>query len=128
MARPILEAGCRFEHVFCSVATRARMTIEGIAASLPGSDIQWRIDERLYTFSARALLDWVHDLDDGLNDVVMVGHNPGMTDFCSSMGDKYIPNMPTCAYAQLRFTSKEWSGIGPGSGRLEAFITPKSLD
>ena len=127
MARPILGAGCAFGHVFCSVATRAQGTIEGIAASLPERDIRWQVDEELYTFSSRALLDWVHELDETLDDVVIVGHNPGLTDFCNAMGDTYIANMPTCAYAQLRFTVGTWAEIAPGKGERVAFLAPKLL-
>ncbi|MEX0330789.1 MAG: histidine phosphatase family protein [Puniceicoccaceae bacterium] len=127
MARPIMEAGCRFEHVFCSVATRAQLTIEGIAASLPELDINWRIDESLYTFSARDLLNWVHRLDESLDEVIMVGHNPAMTEFSNAMGNGSISNMPTCGYAQLQFPVGRWEEVGPGTGTLEKFLAPKLL-
>ena len=128
MAGPIWEAGCRFQDVFCSVATRAQMTIEGITGALGEASIRWEVDSELYTFSSSQLLDWVRRLDDALEDVVAVGHNPAMTDFCNSVGNGFIHNMPTCGYAQIRFAKDSWREIGPGAGKLVAFLTPKTLD
>ena len=103
------------------------MTIEGLSEALPSKDIEWHLDEDLYTFSSRDLLDWVHQLGDELSEVVMIGHNPGMTDFCNAMGDRYIANMPTCSYAQLLFPQDAWSELSPKSGKLETFLTPKTV-
>jgi phosphohistidine phosphatase len=127
MARPIMEAGCSFEHVFCSMAKRTRMTIEGIAETLPHPGIKWQVEEQLYTFSSQALLGWIHQLDDALDEVVTIGHNPATTDFCNAMGDRFIPNVPTCGYVQLRFELDSWRTLAPGSGRTLAFLGPKLL-
>lgn len=125
MAQPILNEGCSFEHVFCSTAQRAQSTIEGIAEALPQHKIRWTLDESLYTFSSRDLLRWVRALSDGLNDVVIIGHNPGLTDFCNEIGDRHIVNVPTCAYAQLAFPEDTWSSVGQESAKTVSFITPK---
>lgn len=125
MAQPILNEGCSFENVFCSTAQRAQSTIEGIADSLPDHDIRWELDQNLYTFSSRDLLRWVRVLSDRLNDVVIIGHNPGLTDFCNEIGDRHIMNVPTCAYAQLEFPTESWQSIGPESAKTVSFITPK---
>jgi phosphohistidine phosphatase len=125
MAQPILNEGCSFEHVFCSTAKRAQSTIEGIADSLPDHDIRWQLDEALYTFSSRDLLRWIRARDDELNNIVIIGHNPGLTDFCNEMGSRYIVNIPTCAYTRLEFPLDAWGNICPGSGRTISFITPK---
>jgi phosphohistidine phosphatase len=127
MAEPIVNAGCRFEHVFCSIATRAQLTIEGISRALPDSEIQWKLEEALYTFSGHSLLDWCLDQDDGLDEMVLVGHNPAMTMFCNGMGNRQIENMPTCGYAQLVFPQDSWLELTPGSGKTVSFLTPKQF-
>ena len=103
------------------------MTIEGLSAALPDKDIEWHLDEDLYTFSSRDLLDWIHQLGEEFSEVVMIGHNPGMTDFCNTMGDRHIANMPTCAYAQLLFPQDSWSELSLKSGQLVTFLTPKTV-
>lgn len=127
MAEPILGAGCHFDKVYCSIATRAQMTIEGISRALMNREIEWELDDSLYTFSSHNLFHLCRELDDSLNDVVLVGHNPAMTEFCNIMGNLTIAKLPTCGYAQLRFPQKTWESLTPGSAETVAFLTPKNI-
>ena len=127
MAEPILRAGCNFDKVYCSIAQRAQMTIEGISRALENREIEWELDDALYTFSSHNLFQRCRELDDSLNDVVLVGHNPAMTEFCNIMGNRTIANLPTCGYAQLRFPRKTWESLSPGSAETVAFLTPKNI-
>jgi phosphohistidine phosphatase len=128
MAGAMVESGCEFHNIFCSPAKRARSTIENIAAQLTGSDIRWQIDRDLYTFSAQDLLHWCHQLDDDLDQVMLVGHNPAITDFCNRLnrsGD-YVANVPTCGYVRLQIEGV-WSELGDNAASLELLLTPKML-
>lgn len=127
MAQPIWDAGCRFENVFCSRAKRTQLTIQGLADALPGKSIEWQVEDALYTFSGRALLDWVNLLSEDLENVLLIGHNPATTDFCNGMANAGIPNVPTCGYAQIRFPQTKWVDLTVGSGTLAAFLTPKTV-
>jgi phosphohistidine phosphatase len=127
MAQAIWDAGCRFEHVFCSRARRTQLTIQGIAEALPDKSINWQVEDALYTFSGRALLDWVHNLEETLDEVVMIGHNPATTDFCNGMANADIHNVPTCGYAQIHFPQSSWLDLTVGSGTLKCFLTPKTV-
>ena len=125
MAPRIVEAGCPLENIFCSVATRAQLTIEGIAAALPDRDIHWNTESYLYTFSSQDLLTFCQGLDNDLDNVVLVGHNPAMTGFTNGMGDHYIDNLPTCGYVQIEFPADSWREISPESGTTKSILTPK---
>jgi len=103
MAGEILNAGCNFENIFCSVATRAQSTIETISKHLPHKNITWQLEPNLYTFSCGDLLTWCQELDDSLQEIVIVGHNPAMTDLCNQISDGHIDNLPTCGYLQLAY-------------------------
>lgn len=124
MAQHIVDAGCDFDHVFCSTAKRAQMTIMGINQALEDKNIEWNLDDQLYTFDSQAILQWCRKLDDSLNDVVIVGHNPAMTEFCNYVGDRYIENMSTCGYAQLLVSSDSWCDLAADSAKLVTFLTP----
>jgi phosphohistidine phosphatase len=128
MAHPIVDAGCSFENVSCSMARRAQLTIEGLAAALPDRDIAWDVDDDLYTFGWQGLLRWIRQRNDNLNTVVLVGHNPAITDFSNVIGDGDISNVPTCGYVQLQLNADEWRQVGPSSGRIVTFLTPKMLE
>lgn len=124
MAQHIVDAGCSFEHVFCSTAKRAQQTIAGINQTLEEKEVNWNLDDELYTFDSREILRWCRKLSDSLNDVVIVGHNPAMTEFCNFVGDRYIENMPTCGYAKLEIASESWNDLGEGSVKLVTFLAP----
>lgn len=124
MAQHIVDAGCDFDNVFCSTAKRAQMTIMGINQALEDKDIKWSLDDDLYTFDSQAILQWCQRLDDSLNNVVVVGHNPALTEFCNYVGDRYIENMPTCGYVQLSIHSGCWRDLGVKSGKLVNFLVP----
>ncbi len=124
MAEPIAVAGCDFTHVHCSSATRAQMTIARISAQL-ADNIDWHTDERLYTFSHDELLTWFRGIDDVQQNVVVVGHNPALTDLINELTPTSIENLPTCGYAQLRCDIDSWQQLTAGCAVLATFITPK---
>ena len=125
MAPRLVEAECHFEHVFCSIATRAQLTIRGIAEALPDQSISWTSEDRLYTFSSQDLLSFCRKLDDSLGEVLLVGHNPAMTGFTNGMGNHYLENLPTCGYVQIEFPAATWAELEPESGTTKTILTPK---
>ncbi|MEL6489158.1 MAG: histidine phosphatase family protein [Cyanobacteria bacterium J06621_3] len=125
MAEPIWKAGCRFEPVFCSAAVRAQSTIEHLSYQLTEREITWKVDPALYTFEYRDLLDWVQRLDEALAEVVIVGHNNGLTDFCNKVGDRPIENVPTCGYVQLAADITSWQDLSENCATVLSFLKPK---
>ena len=126
MAARVLEAGCTFEHTFCSPAVRAQSTIEEISYHLEvqGISIAWKIVPALYTFDVRELLQWCQQVDKALQEIVVVGHNPAITELCNALGDEVIENVPTCGYVQLAF-EEEWRSLSADSAKLICFLKPK---
>ncbi|MGC1306409.1 MAG: histidine phosphatase family protein [Phormidesmis sp.] len=128
MAPQIVKAGCGFEHVFCSPAVRAQSTIEQIAQNLPEKGIQWQLDNALYTFNAQDLLAWCQALDSSRVEVVIVGHNNALTDFCNHVSDRPIDNLPTCGYVQLVLKVSSWQALSTNSAELLSFLRPKMFE
>ncbi len=125
MATQIMNAGCHFDHVFCSTAVRAQSTIEHIHQQLTDHNFKWQLDDALYTFDYHVLLEWCRELDDSLSEVVIIGHNPALTDFCNLVGDGDIDNLATCSYVQLAFNQDCWRELSVGSAELIHFLAPK---
>src|SRR5437773_2595123 len=59
--------------VLCSSSERTRETLKRISAGLGGGP-EVLIEERLYTASAGALLERLHELDARLESVMLIGH------------------------------------------------------
>lgn len=130
MASRLISAGCDFNFVFCSTAVRARETISNLVKALPeegihGREIICQLDEALYTFDDEALLAWCQRLDNDLSNVLLVGHNPALTELCNSLAGAAIENIPTCGYARIELPIDNWGELGSGTGYLVEYLTPK---
>lgn len=127
MASHIVEAGCTFENVFSSPALRAQSTIERLSKNIPEISFKWQIDEKLYCFDSASLYQWFAALNESIREVVIIGHNPALTDFCNELSNSDIENIPTCAYVQLCAQSDfYWPQISEVSFELSSFLKPKA--
>ncbi len=124
MAQPIFDAGCDFSRVYCSTAQRAQLTIQHIRRELTAS-FDWELSDDLYTFNGQHLLEWCQNLDEDESNIVLVGHNPALTEFCHYLSGGDIHNIPTCGYAQLRYEDGDWCDLSACSAELEVFLYPK---
>ncbi len=128
-------AGCETKPslVLCSTAQRARETLAGV---LPHLDRSYtiEIEEGLYTFEQEVVLKRLQAIPKAHAAVLFVGHNPALETLTGSLCADGTPSamkqlaikFPTCALAELRFTTDDWASIGPKSGRLMQLATPNS--
>lgn len=126
MAERLLSAGCSFDFVVSSPAKRARRTIKRIARHLPDINVDWQIDDRLYTFDSDELLHYLRTLDEQICEPLIVGHNPALTELCNYLTASEIDNIPTCAYVSLRYAGETWQQLEHGCCQLENFIKPSN--
>ncbi|NOT76491.1 MAG: hypothetical protein HOP08_16305 [Cyclobacteriaceae bacterium] len=108
------EKGYSVDLILCSSAARTRKTIELVNESLqfPADKIQYKED--LYDALLVHLLDTIHTLPDAINNVMLVGHNPGISllagDLCGSFMD-----LSTSQLIGIEFKSNSWEDLnGPG--------------
>jgi phosphohistidine phosphatase len=104
-----------------STAVRARSTWDLAAAEL-AEPPRARYDGEVYGASADDLLDLVHRLDEELDTVVLVGHNPGLEDLLETLTGAGVP-MPTSALAVIGLDGA-WAGAGGTPGLLRAAGRP----
>ena len=69
------------------------------------------VDDLLYAGEADDLLNVIYKLGDKRKRVILVGHNPELTELAHRLSSE-ITNMPTCAVAEFTFDAKSWSKIG----------------
>jgi phosphohistidine phosphatase len=82
-------------------------------------------DGRLYEAGPRDLLRVIREIDDIHGDVVLCGHNPGLTDFCTLVSGLVIDNIPTCGVVSIEFPVDSWSDVAAGGGIVRYFDCPK---
>ena len=108
-----------------SPAVRARATAEAFAAALGLKPGVIAFEPRLYETRADLLLRLVRALDDADAHVVLVGHNPALSELARTLADCPFDELPTCAVATLRFDVPRWREVKPGRGTLERYRYPK---
>lgn len=104
-----------------STAKRARSTWELASGELdepPGT----RHDNDAYAASVDELSDVVRSLDEALNTVVLVGHNPGIEDLAATLTNDRVP-MLTSALAVIDLNST-WDDAGRARAWVRAAGRP----
>ena len=124
MGRRLRESGVQPDLIVSSPAKRAIKTARLIAGELcPEAEI---LDaEEIYEAEAGELLKLVQALPAEKRDVMLVGHNPGVTDFANLFLQTGIANMPTCGLVRLAFAAQHWRDISPQRASLLLFDYPK---
>ena len=111
--------------VLSSPANRAATTARTIADNIdyPLDKIQY--SEIIYSFSENALIHVIRQIDDNVNNAMVVGHNPALTDLANSIGDTAISNIPTCGVCCVNMNISTWDNFGNQRGKLKFFEFPK---
>ena len=79
----------------------------------------------MYTFDSDDIIDYIFAIDDELDKVVLVGHNPAITEFANAMTGEAFENIPTCGLVQMELAIDDWADASLGSARLIEFDFPK---
>ncbi len=107
--------------VICSDARRTRETLDGLAL---GEGTAVRFTPDLYDGHVPELLALVRGVgDEGASRVLVVGHNPTISDagrYLAREGDpdslsRLALGMPTSGLAVLKFEAAHWSAVGAGT-------------
>lgn len=118
MGDEIRGLGLTFDLILSSPAARAAETSE-IAG------LKARFDQRLYDASTSDLLAIVQTVDEGIERLAMVGHNPGFERLASRLLGGPI-ELPTGSLVEISLPIDSWRDAG-GGGQLVRFLKPKEL-
>lgn len=114
--------------IISSPAKRARSTAKRIAREL-GYDISGiQLEESLYHAEPETIAHVIAQLPDAIQTVMVVGHNPGLTDFANQYIQVRIDNIPTCGVVAAQFAIQSWKDITQAKGKLKFFDYPKQVD
>jgi phosphohistidine phosphatase len=86
-----------------------------------------RLDERIYAASATDLLAVLARIEDSANEVLLVGHNPGIQDLLECLTSE-PERFPTAALARVTLQAETWRDLREGACNLEWIVRPKELE
>jgi phosphohistidine phosphatase len=93
-------------------------------------------EDALYEAGAAEMMAVIGETADSTQSLMIVAHNPTLHEVALTLvasGDidtreRLREGLPTMGLAVIDFAFDEWKKLHPQSGRLERFVTPKSLD
>lgn len=122
------------ERVLCSPARRTRETWGEVSAQWPaGTDVVF--DERLYAAPPQVVLSVIRAQSDENRRLLVIGHNPGLQEAAElliaagdvELRERLREKFPTAALAVIDFAVDGWARIHDRSGRLDRYVTPRSI-
>lgn len=129
MARRLRERGTRPQAIVTSSAVRALATAEAFAAELELEPEALQVEPAIYGAGVLEMISLIHGLDDGLDRILLVGHNPTFSELAGSlakpMAGGNLGSLPTCAVVTLGWDGGSWNGVDGGRLDLVDLDYPK---
>ena len=91
-----------------SPALRAKTTAELFAAEYDRKMKEILFVPSLYNAGSEQFTTAVSDLDDQFEQAALFSHNPGITEFASSLTDTHITQMPTSSVFAVKAETDHW--------------------
>ena len=82
--------------------------------------------ESIYHASASSLSQLIKEQDDEINNLLIIGHNPGLHILTETLTNESIVKFPTCAFVKITNFNR-WKDLDAVILNLESLITPKEL-
>ena len=111
--------------IYSSTANRALHTAMIFMGGLKIDPAKVKISETLYSFSGESVMEFIRNLDENYDSVMIFGHNPGFTSISNIFGNKPIDNLPTSGVVKVKFVVSSWKQVH--KGLTEIVIFPKLL-
>ncbi|MDH4006173.1 MAG: histidine phosphatase family protein, partial [Gammaproteobacteria bacterium] len=126
MGRRIVAAGIRPSLIVSSPAVRAWTTAKVIANAIGYPREFLQRDNTLYLASVNGILDVIASQDVGFNNLMLVGHNPGFTDFANYLVPGLTNNLPTSGVVSVELDTDEWALYDRPDTQLLLYDFPKN--
>lgn len=132
MGAHIRQQDADWKLILASPAERVKRTLDASGLKIP---VQFEQD--IYLGSCGTLLGHLKAIDDELDAVLLVGHNPGLQELAlalvppdgeNALFDELMDKYPTASYAQFELDIESWSELAEGCGSLVYFVRPRDLD
>ncbi len=126
MGKRLKERNIVLDLIYSSSALRALTTAKIVAGTMNYPEASIHADRSLYHADELQLWKYVRHFAEPSNNVMIVGHNPGLTLFANEAMDDSIDDIPTCGLLAIEFNVDEWKDVRKGAGKTGFFDFPKN--
>lgn len=125
MGRRIHAHGIRPSLIVSSPAKRAWTTAKAVAEAINYPREFLQKEDALYLASLDTILDVIMAQDNGFNNLMLFGHNPGFTDMANFLVPGLTNNLPTAGVVSVEIDQDDWNLYERPKTRLVVHDWPK---
>ncbi len=126
MAKRVKEKDIKPDLLVSSPAKRAKKTAACFAAEFEMDKDDILLVDGLYLATPDAFSKAVGELENMYDTVCLFSHNPGITEFASSLSNVRIDDMPTCAVFAVQAETDKWAKFIAAEKKFLFFDYPKN--
>ena len=111
ISQRIRDAGIKPSKILSSSAARAWETALIIAKTINYSENLLTKDDRLYLADIHNLVCIIEEQNEDVNNLMIIGHNPGLIELINLLSIKKIANLSTSGAVSLNINTDDWNLI-----------------
>ena len=115
----------KIDYLHSSSSVRTFETSKYFINQIQFGKIQY--DDFLYHCSSSLLLKMIMNYSEDYNSVMIIAHNPGLTNLINKITDISLDNLPTTGLVEIEFNCDSWSKISYENCNLIDLKFPKQL-
>jgi phosphohistidine phosphatase len=125
MAKRFARRGPRPERIVTSSAVRARATAEAFASELELDAAALVVRPEIYGAAIPEMMELIRQIDDRLMCVMIVGHNPTLSELAQRLAGPDVGNLATCAVVTLGLDGRGWADVAAAPLQILDLDFPK---
>ena len=125
MSNYLREKEKKIDKLILSTSKRTRLTSKYFTEKIHFDSISY-LDE-LYHASYSDIINIISKVENNFNSVMVIGHNPGLTELINQYTIMNIYNLPTTGVVKVEFKVDKWERITENKGKIVYKKFPKEL-
>ena len=128
MGQALTKRRIELDLLVSSPAVRALSTAALVGRELNYPHDKIRVEAGIYGADVNGLLAIIRALPDAAGSVLLVGHNPTITDTVNALSPSSINEMPTAAVVCLKFEAPRWAGVDKANAEFYFYDYPRNVN